>query len=110
MRLFADEQKRRQLVAFGPDAEVEKNPAQSRDDDVGDFRWNSGEVDDRQRLVVNRNSQQTGDDLPEDIFFGREQELESPIVAQQLDARLETQIWYRVIGLGNPAHFLVDET
>ena len=64
MRLFADQQQRRQLVPLAPNAEVEKNAAQRRDDNVGDLRWNAGEVDDRERLVVNRNSQQAADNLP----------------------------------------------
>ena len=109
MCFLADERYRN--LAFAPEREVECHAAQHRDDDVDDLRRNARQLENGDRLVVDRNAEQAPENLRHAVEDGQRSEHEGvpAILRDRFDAVLEAAIGREILLVLELAHALVDE-
>jgi hypothetical protein len=94
--------------AIAPQAEIEDEATEQRDHDVDDFRGDDRDVEDGDRLALDRDSQQARQDVGHVVAQGEAGEHEgiAPIVAQILDRGEQAEIGQRIVRLVEAAHRL----
>ena len=110
MRLFADEQQRRDAVA--PQPEIERHPAQHRHHGVDDFGGEAGELHDGHRPAIGRQPEQMADHFRHGVAADIgvvEHEGVARIVAHGFDARDQLVIDDARRAVLQLAHALVDQ-
>ena len=109
MRLFADERQRH--LAFAPVREVEGHARQHRDDDVDDLGRQAGQLDDGDRLVVDRHAEDAAEHLRHAVVDGERAEHEgvAAVLRDGIDARAQLAVGRKVALVLELAHALVDE-
>ena len=110
MRFLADDRDRHRALA--PQGEIERQPAQHRDDDVQHLRWDSGHVEDCNRLAIDRNAQQLRNDRRQFVAHRQpvaEHECVAGIRLEGLQAGADRLISGDVLGPAEAAHRRIEE-